>query len=350
MMRKYVGWDIGGAHLKATLLSADGEVIEVMQLPCPLWLGLDKLESAILMVLDGLHIKADEVHHAVTMTGELVDLFPSRQAGVMEITHLAANLLGKNTLFYCISTKNSEGSFVTIDDVLGNASVIASANWHASASLLSQQVSSGLLVDIGSTTTDIIAIVNGKVVDNGATDASRMQQDSLVYSGVVRTPAMALAHKITFESVETNVAAELFATMADVYRLTGELLEGADLAESADGQGKTIAGSARRLARMVGHDMEDKPMDMWRQLAFSFRAVQLNQIKHAVLKHIQTDMPIVGAGAGAFLVKEIASELGHDYAEFSEMLNKKNDHPLSTSSPAYAVARLAFLHEAYIST
>ena len=44
--RSVIGWDIGGAHVKACLLQ-DGEVLDVAEWPCPLWLGLDQLLAVL---------------------------------------------------------------------------------------------------------------------------------------------------------------------------------------------------------------------------------------------------------------------------------------------------------------
>ena len=41
-----VGWDIGGAHVKASLLRG-GEVVDAAQWPCPLWQGLQHLHHAL---------------------------------------------------------------------------------------------------------------------------------------------------------------------------------------------------------------------------------------------------------------------------------------------------------------
>lgn len=333
-----IGWDIGGAHLKAVLLDDKGQVIQVLQLPCQLWRGLNQLEAAIATALKAFEIKQGDVQHAVTMTGELVDLFPNRHAGVMEISTLVAKLLGKETLFYVANS-----GFVTIERVSDVTASIASTNWHASASALAMRVDEALLIDIGSTTTDIIAIEAGKVSNSGLTDGLsdswRMQADSLVYTGVVRTPVMALAQKLPFEGAESNVAAEYFATMADVYRLTGELLPDADMAETADGKGKTELESARRLARMIGHDVEDKPMQVWKSLANTCRTLQLNQIKAALLKHLKPGMSIIGAGAGSFLVKVLADELKHAYEPIS--MRVAGHINLEVCFSAYAVAYLA---------
>ncbi len=352
-----IGWDIGGAHLKVVVLDVNGVQLNCIQLPCALWRGFNELELGIKAVFSQTGLQPHEVLHAVTMTGELVDLFPNRYTGVCEIAKYAVGLLGQNTFFYA-----ADNGLVQLDEVAENASQIASTNWHASASLLAKYVNNALLIDIGSTTSDIIPIAHGKVAIQGLSDASRMQHDALVYTGVVRTPIMALAQKLTLtdgaEEIEMNVAAEFFATMADVYRLTGELPLAKDMAETADGLGKTQQESARRLARMVGFDLEDKPIEAWVKLAFSCRALQLKQLKAATLKHLKPNIPIIGAGAGSFLVQALAAELDCEYSLLTDVLKSEPGQLVNDSQlvdlemcfPAYAVARLALtiqsLHKA----
>jgi probable H4MPT-linked C1 transfer pathway protein len=197
-------------------------------------------------------------------------------------------------------------------------------------------------VDIGSTTTDIIPIVGGKVALQGISDAERMREDTLVYTGVVRTPVMALAGNLAFEGGDVNVAAEYFATTADVYRLLGELDARYDMADTADGKGKTLPESARRLARMVGHDSEDRSLQTWRDLAMTCKQVQMQRIKTAMLKHLQADMTILAAGAGAFLAQAVAHKIGHACEPISMGLPAHADY--GPCLPAYAVAQLAAHH------
>ncbi|MFI3179427.1 MAG: H4MPT-linked C1 transfer pathway protein, partial [Methylococcaceae bacterium] len=45
MESNMMGWDIGGAHVKAAVINSRGEVIAVYQQPCPLWKGLDQLQT-----------------------------------------------------------------------------------------------------------------------------------------------------------------------------------------------------------------------------------------------------------------------------------------------------------------
>lgn len=361
-----IGWDIGGAHLKAVQLDAGGRVLHALQLPCQLWRGLHTLESAMQMVLQTFKTKPEYAHHAITMTGELVDLFENRHHGVLQIAQFATKLLGQNCRFYAAAIgANTNGldtsGFVKIDQVAPNTDNIASANWHASASALAQHVNDALFVDIGSTTTDIIAIDAGKVSSAALSDAGRLQQDTLVYTGVIRTPVMALAQKISFAGLHTNVMAEYFATVADIYRLTNELPLAVDMAETADDQGKSQQQSARRLARMVGFDVEHKPMSVWIELAYACKEIQLNQLKVAILKHLKPNTPIIGAGAGSFLVAQLAATLNCTYMTIDSALmrnttlsnqqssdllaaNLLQPNNLAVCFPAYAVAYLSFKH------
>lgn len=62
------GWDLGGAHLKLAVATGDGDLLEVVQLPCPLWQGLDRLERAIGEARARLPEGVER--HGVTMTGD----------------------------------------------------------------------------------------------------------------------------------------------------------------------------------------------------------------------------------------------------------------------------------------
>ncbi len=183
------------------------------------------------------------------------------------------------------------------------------------------------------------------MASQGFTDAERMRFDELVYAGVVRTPLMALCQKVQFAGFLVNVAAEHFATTADVYRLTGELSLEDDMADTADGAGKTELESARRLARMVGHDVEDFEFSTWKSLAFEFRNAQLMRLQEAFshLVDINQYMPLVGAGAGCFLVRALAAQMNKPYLDVESLLNTSDEttHWASVCLPAVAVASLS---------
>ena len=337
-MQYKIGWDIGGAHLKAVLLDADGVALKAYQLACPLWKGLLELERAMTEMSHLL--QQPEAISLVTMTGELVDLFPNRETGVCEIAKVVNTLLGRNVMFYA-----GASGWVNFGEVGANADAIASMNWHASTQYLSQFMSKGLFIDIGSTTTDMIPIERDPLAAIGQTDAHRMANYALIYTGVVRTPLMALGQTIIFKERTYYLAAEYFATTADVYRMLHQLPVDADMADTADGKGKTLTDTARRLARMIGHDMEEYPMSDWAALAQSFKQLQKSLLMQAIQVHAnQNKLPILAAGIGTFLCKELAGELGFSYfsvADFVHAIDNRTHQQAVNCFPAYAVARLA---------
>jgi probable H4MPT-linked C1 transfer pathway protein len=364
MNNPIIGWDVGGANLKAALLDGDGTLQQVVQVPCALWRGLPELEIAIDKVLNTFNSQASA--HAITMTGELVDLFANRQAGVQAISTVMDAKLTGSKRFYAGAL---DRGFVALDQVAQHWQHIASANWLASASYAGLQLQQlqkaphALLIDIGSTTSDFVLLQNNQPACIGFTDASRMQTEELVYTGVVRTPLMAIAQKVKFGETITSVAAEYFATMADVYRLTGDLSAVDDMVDTADGQDKTQLTSARRIARMIGRDVEDAPLTAWIALAHEFKAQQLARLQavaqrhfertnHIVGNHQSHEVMIIGAGAGVFLVKEIAIAMNLPYVDIAELIvmnlsascttRTKTGHWASVCLPAYAVAYLAY--------
>jgi probable H4MPT-linked C1 transfer pathway protein len=155
------------------------------------------------------------------------------------------------------------------------------------------------------------------------------------------------ADRASFEDRFVGLAAEHFATTADVYRLTGELPESADLHPSADGGPKTIEGSARRLARMVGRDAMSAPIDSWKHLARFFADRQLDRLVDAATRvlarsALSPDAQVVGAGAGAFLARKLAARLGHRYVDLASLMPLAGASPdaVMACAPAFAVARL----------
>src|SRR5450830_1217392 len=172
-----LGWDVGGAHLKAALVDANGVALQVIQVACPLWRGIDKLEAAIDHILSQLKQKPSS--HAITMTGELADIFPDRHAGVVKIVECMQQRLSGNVSFYA-----GPKGFVDFSSVKASTHLIASANWHASASFIAKEVEEGIFIDIGSTTADILLLANNSPQHRGFSDAERMQYEELVYTGV----------------------------------------------------------------------------------------------------------------------------------------------------------------------
>ncbi|MBS0445386.1 MAG: H4MPT-linked C1 transfer pathway protein [Proteobacteria bacterium] len=305
--RHMIGWDVGGAHLKACVLR-HGRVVDVAEWACPLWQGLDRLDAALDAALARWPWAATVATHAATMTGEMVDLFDDREAGVARIAaRLAGRLAG--VTFYA-----GASGWCDAGEVAARWAAIASANWHATAqhAALQCDAAGGVLVDIGSTTTDLIAFRDGQVATTDGGDHERLASGALVYQGVVRTPLCALAPRIEWRGSSVNVMNELFATTADVYRLTGELAGAHDLQPAADGGAKDADATRRRLARMIGLDARDADAYAWLALARAWRAAQVaeiaGQLRRVVHDHgLERGVQVVAAGCGAFLVEDVVT-------------------------------------------
>jgi probable H4MPT-linked C1 transfer pathway protein len=343
--KRMMGWDVGGAHLKAVLINDQGHVLAAKQVYCPLWKGLNELASAIDSILLEMHAEA----HAVTMTGELADIFPDRHTGVLAISQTMQRKLSADKRDVVIKFFAGNQGFVDINTVEQVTSDMASMNWLASIHYLAKKVPQAIFIDIGSTTTDIALVCDGIPKVQGLTDATRMQFDELVYTGVVRTPLMALAQKIAFSGQLVNIAAEHFATTADVYMLTGDLGLDDNMADTADGASKDIASSARRIARMIGWDAQDAPLTAWVKLAHAFKHAQLNLVRQALLTKLSSEqkdnanLQLIGAGAGEFLTESLAQQLGIQYRSVSDFIFAESmlvKHMAKVCFPAFAVASL----------
>ncbi|HEX2018107.1 MAG TPA: hydantoinase/oxoprolinase family protein [Aurantimonas sp.] len=338
-MARVLGWDVGGAHLKAAL--ADGDrIVRVWQEPTPLWQGLDRLDDALATIL----AESEGVdRHAVTMTGELSDVFASRGEGVDRLTRLFAERLAGDVAIYA-----GAAGFVQPEAASDYLPQIASANWHASAALAAGAIEEALFLDMGSTTTDLVPVAGGTVRATGATDAERLGTGELVYQGYTRTPLMAVASEVPFAGRAVPVMNEFFASMADVQRIVGVLEEADDLHASADGQAKTPEGSRRRLARMIGMDAADGTDGAWEWLGHAFAEAQIRRIHDAALRvlsreDLTDDAPVVIAGTGRPVLRRLAARLDRGVVDFSDLMDcpaEKRD-AVCRAAPAAALALLA---------
>lgn len=332
------GFDIGGAHLKVTRVES-GRVVAATIRATPLWLGLDTLAAAIeetRPIHDGADVRA------FTMTGELSDIFPSREAGV-------AGLLGQISKHFPSGKRliyAGRSGFVGIDEAARLTMDVASANWHATASLVAKLAGNALFVDMGSTTTDIIAVKGGVVANEGYTDAERLFTGELVYTGFTRTFLFGVASSAPVRGRLTPLMNEYFASIADVHRILGVLEEADDKHPSADGKEKTEAGSVARLARMVGRDAADLAPSEWRDIASWFSERQLRTIHDAAFRvagGLSDNAPVVGAGIGRWQIMRLAGRMERGFIDLADLIPADDAvrGEASSAAPAAAVALLA---------
>src|SRR5207247_1932397 len=107
----------------------------------------------------------EEGLHAVTMTGELSQLFRTKREGVAFVLDaVVAAFPGADVHVWGV-----DGRWRTPEEARGDPLAVAAANWAATARIVGRSFADCLLLDTGSTTTHGIRIVGGEPVDAGAT-------------------------------------------------------------------------------------------------------------------------------------------------------------------------------------
>ncbi|MFZ3059606.1 MAG: hydantoinase/oxoprolinase family protein [Candidatus Methanoperedens sp.] len=316
-----LGIDIGGANTK--IASEDGKIVELHYIP--LWKNT-KLPDVLLEIAGRL----EPEKAGVVITGELADCFPDKEAGLSFIIDAVNNafsdayFLDSNGIF----TKEKKRS-------------IAAANWMASALLVGSEYKDCIFVDIGSTTADIIPIINGKP-QAARTDFERLKKSELVYSGVLRTNIAALLKCVNLNGAVCGISSELFAISADAYMVLGQICADQYTCDTPDGAGKTIVDAKRRLARVVCADLTEIVESDLLSIAKQVMEKQVRDIKEALLIAAKRRRisKVVACGLGEFLAKKAAQECGFEII----LLSGKYGVELSKVFPAYAVARLLGRH------
>lgn len=335
----FCGWDIGGAHLKIARCDQRGQLQQVIQIPCALWRGIEELETAMLQAVSLLNCQHDQ--HAITMTGELVDAFENRQQGVEKILDCIAGILPKASSHIFAGKRG----WLTTQQAKVEWRSVASMNWQASAILAATHCNQGLFLDIGSTTCDIIPIINHEIQPEGLDDHHRQRSGELVYSGAIRTPLFTISGHAPLNGAHIPLAAEWFASSGDIWTLLGKLSE-TDIQDiSADAKPWTEKHCRQRLARMLATDAMDASESQWQLVADWFADQQVQQISQACYQvlskqvHITNEAPLIGAGVGRFIIKALAERMNRPYIDFSNFC--QNLDAAAAHAPAAALALLA---------
>jgi probable H4MPT-linked C1 transfer pathway protein len=325
MLAAILGLDVGGANLKAFHTGGT-----TRSSPFALWRNPAGLTDALRTLAAGLP-PADAL--AVTMTGELCDCFESKRAGVAAILDAVQTLAGSTPVRVWLT----DGTFADPAAAREVPLKAASANWHALATFAGRFATQGtaLLVDVGSTTTDVVPLRDGKPDPLGKTDPERLRCRELVYTGARRTPIAAL--------LGSPVAAELFATTLDAYLVLGDVPEDPADTDTADGRAATRALAHARLARMICADLETSTAEERLELASHTVARQVELIA-AAMRHVAARFPappatVILAGSGEHVAAKALAVTGWTPRVVS--LRQELGEAASVSACACAVATLA---------
>jgi (4-(4-[2-(gamma-L-glutamylamino)ethyl]phenoxymethyl)furan-2-yl)methanamine synthase len=329
-----LGLDIGGANLKAATHSR-----RAIQVPFALWKQPEKLPEALYDLVKQFP-EAEEF--AVTMTGELCDCFENKAEGVKHIVNAVRNAARG----FPIRIWSTQARFVNGDEAIEKPNLVAAANWHALGTFCGAYNPRGtsLLLDIGSTTTDIIPILDGQVWTEGRTDYERLLNNELVYTGVKRTPLCALMNP-------GEGAAEFFATTQDVYLLLNRLPENPDDRDTADNRPSTKAHAHARISRMYCCDADEFGTIRSEALAATLAERQreiirtrVDRIRHRLVNLQRASIGItrvaIISGSGEFLAKDVMDHYRTEFTDYISLSDRLGPE-CATCAPAFACAVLA---------
>lgn len=299
--------DIGGANTKAAWLH--GTSLRTVSRPFEVWRDREGLAAVL------REVAADPADAAaITMTAELSDAFRTKREGVAFVLDAAEDALGDRPL----SVLTTAGELVSIPVARARPWDVAAANWVATALAVADAYPDALLIDIGSTTADIVAIAGGRIAATGRNDLERLLAGELVYTGVLRTNLAAIAPRVPVRGGWCPVSSEYFAISADIHLVLGHLAPKAYDCPTPDGRPATVEFARERIARLVCADVEQLDGSEVDAIAAFLHAEQLRQLEDAarrVQRPLPPDAPVVAVGSGAFLAHEVAARLGRAVAD-----------------------------------
>jgi probable H4MPT-linked C1 transfer pathway protein len=357
---KVIGWDIGGANTKAAFLHVENGCVKELRTAIeyfPVWKEPAKLAEVLSKVKDQLSGNAKLDGVGLTMTAELADAYQTKREGVNHVLACAAQVFADLPVFVL----DVDAALRSMDAARSEPLRVAAANWAATGWLVAQLVKTCVVVDVGSTSTSIIPVVDGHVSAVGKTDLEKLMVGELVYTGSLRTNVAAIVNSVPVRDGTARVSSELFAQSGDVHLVLGNIGEDEYTTETADGRGKTRGEALARLARVVCADVEMLTEEEIVQIARYVHSRQveqvaegLSQVYSRVKSLSKAEVPVVVTGIGKdFLARAAAQKIGAnkifdlekvcfgDAFVYSSILPSLPQSGVFKTSPAVGVALMA---------
>ena len=346
-LMKVLGFDIGGANIKATFLKIqDGKVKGLRTLIeyFPLWkVGKVRLTNLLQKLKATLTNSASLEGVGITITAEVSDVYMTKEEGINHVLDCIIEVFRDIPKFVL----NVEAILVSIKEARRNPLQVASANWAATGWMIKQLIKNCIIIDVGSTTTSIIPLVDGELTALGKTDLEKLQNGELVYSGSLRTNIATIASRIPVNKLLTRVSSELFSQSGDVHLLLNNIEEKDYSVDTCDGRGKTKREAAARLARVVCADInmlsEQEIIDI-AKFVYSKQIEQiacgLKQVYERITPSFQKKIKIVVTGLGRnFLARKAAEKVGFDeIVDMKEILGDESAFMAPSVGLAFMVA------------
>jgi len=352
MKAKYIlGFDIGGANTKTALLEIENNSIN----KCfsnieyfPFWeKTLHDIPAMFRRVVEKLLIHnnliLEDVNFiSITITAELSDAFQTKREGIITIVNALEQIFEKEKMFFI----NNKNEFSSLDQVKSDPISVAAANWVSTSLFLGKFVPKCILIDAGSTTIDVIPILNSVPVSKGKNDVERLMNRELIYTGGLRATIPSITHFVPYKDKMIRISFEKFALVSDVHRILKNISETEYINDTADNRSKALNDCYARLARMICMDHESismKELDIIAKYIYDKQIAMISSdIKELMVNLNQRFLEydhdsifvITGLSAG-FLIEEVLRKLGYSNVKSYE---KITGIPDQISSSAFAVA------------
>ena len=323
-----IALDIGGANTK--ICAFEREVIFYESRYFPMWRCKDNFSGFLSELKGDVFKKIEEKLNqklcgkfpvGVTMTAELCDAFETKNEGVIFILKSVREVFSQAEIFVLLN----DGSLCDVDFAVKNPYRAASANYMASAHFVSgicreYNHKFAVLIDIGSTTTDIIPIINYKITAAGMSDFERLGDHKLLYTGALRTSLSAIVNSVEINGKFYNISSEMFSITADVYHLLGDIGEDDYKCETPDGRGKTVGECSARIARILCSDINEIESEDIKSIAKFIKEKQLEMISKEIKEALKSmgkgddfsGVVFFTTGSGSFLARQALRNMGAD--------------------------------------
>ncbi|NVM16066.1 MAG: H4MPT-linked C1 transfer pathway protein [Candidatus Lokiarchaeota archaeon] len=346
-----LGLDIGGANTKAALIKfRDSEVFESYSVIeyFPFWEktlnDIPKLFKEIVEILIiKNHSKLEDINFiSITITAELSDAFQTKREGILTILNGLEQVFEKEKMFFI----NNKNEFINFNQVKSDPITIAAANWVSTSLFLGKFVPNCILIDAGSTTIDIIPILNSLPIAKGKNDIERMINHELVYTGGLRATIPSITHFVPYNGKMVRISFEKFALISDVHRVLANISETEYINDTADNRSKSLNDCYARLARMICMDLDSistEDLDIIAQYIYDKEIKLVIKEILEFLKGLAIRQPdfnknprfILTGLSADFLIKPALKEIGYEKILKYELIT---DIPDQISSSAFAVA------------
>ncbi len=342
-MNRIVGWDIGGANVKAACVTPEqgaAEPVPFVSQQFEIWREKDRLPEVLRSVYSRIVLDQPPRAAAISMTAELSDVFATKREGVLFVLESLQASFPEMPSYVL----NIAGEFVIIREAQSRPLDFAATNWLASALWFAGQFPNCLLVDVGSTTTDVLPILDGKVRVLGRTDLERLSSGELIFTGALRTNLAAIVQSLPIAGQECRVASEYFAISGDIHLILGNIHSGDYECSTPDGQPPSVDSARKRLARLVCADTEMLTAADIDAMAGYIQAQQVRQVSHGIeqvlarLPHLRK-CPVIAVGSGAFLGVAAARGLNLDVLDLARERNGKEYAVAPCVAAAHLLAR-----------